>query len=245
MTRVSWDSTSPVYFQGVSNGVLYLKNSPGIPWNGLISVTEKGDSNANSFYIDGVLYKNRIAPSAFSGTISAFIYPDELEPYIGVNKGITGQIRKPFGLTYRNNREIHIVYNAFLGASSDQYQSLNDNPNPVSFSWEFATVPAVIPGGRASSHLVIMVDYAHPGALSDLEDMLYGDSANDPFLPDPKTVINLFDTYALVRIIDNGDGSWTAIGPDEFVFLTDSETFTINYPTAVMISADEYTVHSL
>lgn len=243
--RISWGDAERFYSQGVSNGVLYPQNSAGVSWTGLISVNEKGDDSTNAFYIDGVRFRSRNAPSTYSGTISAFMYPDEFEPYNGVTTGITAQPKSSFGLSYRSNREIHLIYNAVSSPSNDQYASLNADVNPVAFSWDFDTLPMDIPGGRASAHLVVMLDYAQLGAVSDLEDMLYGNDENDPFLPDPQTVYTLFESYTTLTIVDNGDGTWTATGPDSVITMLDANTFQIDWDSAVFIDANTYTIQSL
>lgn len=245
MTRVTWDGPDRTYSQGISQGVLYPKNSSGVAWNGLISVTEKGDDNTTSVVIDGQIATAENLPGVFSGTISAYMYPDELEPCVGIVNGLTSQPRQSFGLSYLDNQQLHLVYNVKLDPGSDQYVTLSGSPTPLAFSWNFTTTPMAIPWGRPAAHLVIMLENAASGAISDLENLIYGDTANAPSLPDPLAVYNVFDPYAIVRIVDNGDGSWTATGPDANVYLTDSETFTIDWPTAIMISTDEYTIHSL
>lgn len=243
--RISWDGSNRPYDIGVSNGVLYPQNSPGVAWNGLTTVTEKGDDTTSGLYLDGIRYRSRNVPSAFSGTIVAFTYPDEFEPYNGNISGITAQPRQSFGFSYRSNRELHIVYNATAAPSNDQYSSINSSVTPISFSWSFTTVPVNIPAGRASAHLVVMLDYAQPGAVSDLEALLYGDDANDPSLPMPADVIAIFESYTTVTIVDNGDGTWTATGPDDVITMLSGTEFQINWPSAIFIDANTYTISSL
>ena len=243
---LTWDDQERYFSQGVSNGVLYPRNSPGVAWNGLISVTEKGDDSATGFYIDGQLIYNRIVPSAFSGTISAYMYPDEFEPYAGNVKILTGQPKPVFGFSYRTNREIHLVYNALAEPSDIQYGTLGDTVNPVAFSWDITTVPKAVPDGRPSAHLIVMLDYAYPGAVSDLENMIYGDSANAPSLPDPATVFSMFDAYAILSITDNGDGTWTATtSQDGIITMLDDITFEIDWASAVFTGTDTYKISSL
>jgi hypothetical protein len=212
--QIVWDTGTRTYSRGVSQAVLYTKNPPGVPWNGLISVTQKGDPKSVSLYVDGQLYRNRNVPDTFAGTISAYTYPDELEPYLGVVNGVTAQPKPVFGLTYRNNNEIHLVYNVLLDPSSDDYVSLSNNSNPVAFSWAFTTLPENIPGGRPGAHVVIDVATANATAVSALEAIIYGDDANAPSLPTIQAVYDLFAAYALLIIVDNGDGTWTAIDGD-------------------------------
>lgn len=162
--RVTWDGVSS-YSLGVSNGVLYTENSPGVSWNGLISVTDNGDEAPTAVYLDGQKVGDRSVPSTFAGTISAFMYPDEFDACIGVVSGISAQPRKPFSFTYRSNNELHLVYNALVAPSSDEYSTLSESPEALAFSWEFTTLPIDIPAGRPSAHLVIMLDYAQPNAI--------------------------------------------------------------------------------
>lgn len=242
--RVAW-ADAHLYSQGVSNGVLYSQNSPGVPWNGLISVSEVGDSAPSSLYFDGRKYRDKFSLSTFAGTISAFTYPDEFEPCIGLEGGFTAQPRQSFGFTYRDTREIHIVYNATVSPSSDQYQSAGGDISPVAFAWNFSTAPVEIPFGRPTSHLVIVTDFADADSLAQLEAILYGDDDNDPALPDPQTVYELFESNTTLRITYNGDGTWTADGPDTAITMLDADTFQIDWPSALFIDADTYQIYSL
>lgn len=245
-SRITWDDSERYFSQGISNGVLYPKNSPGVAWNGLISVTEKGDADSSPFYIDGQLYLNRLVPDAFNGTLSAYMYPDEFEPYSGNVRAATGQTRSTFGLSYRSNSEIHIVYNVLAEPSSNQFDSLGDDISPVAFSWDFSTLPVAVPGGRPSAHLVVNTDYADAAAISALEDILYGDDSNLPSLPAPSTVFSMFDSYAILHITDNGDGTWTAeTDQDGIIEMLGIEIFQINWSSAVILSSTTYKIGSL
>jgi hypothetical protein len=217
--QISWDQDS-FYSLGVHNGVLYPQNSPGVAWNGLVSVVENGDDAPTALYIDGQKVLDRSVPSSFAGTISAYTYPDEFEIYNGNVNGITSQTRQSFGLSFMDNRELHLVYNALAAPSESSYASIGESPTLTTFSWDFTTLPIEIPAGRPSSHIVIMVDYAQAEALFALENIIYGDDVNDPSLPDPATILEIFESYVTLRITDNGDGTWTATGPDDVVYLT-------------------------
>lgn len=247
MTRVIWDSsTDKTYSTGVSQAVLYPGTSPGVAWNGLISVTEKGDDNTTSISLDGQLATAENQPGTFSGSLAAFMYPEELEASLGNDGGYTSQPRLPFGLCYKDNHQLHIVYNALLKPGSDKYQTLSDNPSALAFSWDFTTTPVDIPWGRPSAHLVIMIDLAQAGALSALEDVIYGNAANAPRLPAPQEIYDIFDPFALMTVTDNGDGTWTA---DDHgygaISMIDSDHFQIAWPSAVFLSDTTYRIHSL
>lgn len=243
--RADWDSEPRLYEQGVSQGIFYPGNSAGVPWNGLTSVTETGDASEESQYIDGQKYRNKVPDLDFAGTIVAFTYPDEFLPYDGFNGAASGQARDLFGLSYRTLHEIHLVYNVLVQPSSNAYSTVNDNATPIAFSWNFTTLPVDIPGGKSSAHLVVMTDYASQDAISNLEDIIYGSDTDDPRLPDPSEVLEIFESNTTVRITDNGDGTWTATGPDSAVSMTDSITFQINWPSAIFIDDTSYTISSL
>lgn len=243
--RVSWDDGNPESSSGISNGVLYPENSPGVSWNGLISVTENSDDQPSSVYMDGQKIRDDISSSSFSGTIEAFTYPDEFESCLGLVTGLSSQIRSSFGFSYRDNRELHIVYNTSVSPSSDQYISVAEVISPVNFTWNFSTLPVDVPDSKPSAHLIISLDQAVAGAISDLEDMLYGNDSDDPFIPDPATILDLFESYTTVRVTDNGDGTFTVSGPDSAVFQVDSTTWEINWPSAVLISSDTFILYSL
>ena len=241
--RITWDDGERLYSQGVSQGVLYPQNSPGVPWNGLLSVVEKGDPSPTIQYLDGIAYNNHFVPAVFDGTLSAITYPDEFEIYDGVINGVTAQNRLSFGLSYCDNRELHIIYNAFAAPSNDQYQSVSDSPNAVAFSWVISTLPMDIPGARPTSHLIISLDLTDTAALGLLQAALYGDDENDPYLPQPADVIEMFESSTTIRITDNGNGTWSATGPDELVFVT-GDVFTIVSPTAIFNDETSYTISS-
>jgi hypothetical protein len=132
-----------------------------------------------------------------------------------------------------------------VSPSSDQYESTGGDISPVAFAWDFSTAPVEIPFGRPTAHLVIVTDFAEADALAALEDILYGDDENAPSLPDPQTVYELFESNTTLRITDNGDGTWTATGPDDVVVDNGDGTFTINWPSALFIDATTYQIYSL
>lgn len=248
MTRVSWEDTDKFYAEGIEKGILYPKFSPAVPWTGLISVTEDADSTPSALYIDGQKVRDHIVPTVFSGTIVAYTYPDEFEKCIGVVSGMSSQPKLNFGLAYRDNRSIHLIYNAQASPSSEQYQSLGGDVNPVNFSWDITTTPVDVPFSRATARLVISLDYSDPAAISDLEDIIYGNDVSDPVLPDPATVIDIFESHAILRITDNGDGTWTATDDGSgIITMLDSETFQIDWPSAIFFAADstKYRIFSL
>jgi hypothetical protein len=243
--RIVWDALEDrSYSEGISQGVLFPGDGPGVAWNGLISVAESGESNQVPRYFDGQKYSNRNSSSSFSGTISAFTYPDELEPFIGVSGILTGQNRRFFGLSYRTNDEIHIIYNVLTAPSRQTFSSAGSEISPAAFEWGFSTKPVKIPGGKPSSHIVILISESKPSAISELEALIYGNDTNDSSLPSVSDILELFEASAELRITDHGDGTWTALGPDNVITVT-GDMFTINWPSVVIVDSTTFQVSSL
>jgi hypothetical protein len=253
------DLTDRVFSYGVSQGVLFRPDGSGVPWNGLISVTEKGDAGSSQFYFEGRQYLSRPQGDSFAGSISAYTYPDEFEPCIGIVGVSTAQPRVPFSFSYRTNNEIHIVYNAMVDPSQRAYETLTEQVNPVTFDWSFTTLPIKIPGGKPTSHVVILVNSAPPTAITALEDILYGTDGNDildsdgnvigndglvPSLPAIPDLVTLFESNATLQIVDNGDGTWTANGPDDVVIDNGDDTFTIIAPSAYTVDGNTFIISS-
>lgn len=213
---LSWDGVGEkLYESGVDHGVLYIPNGSGVydtgfAWNGLVSVTESpsgGEPNAQ--FADNIKYLNLLSAEEFGGTIEAFTYPDEFgqcdgtaEPEPGVIVG--QQARKSFGLCYRtkigndvdgvdHGYKLHLVYGALVSPSEKAYQTINESPEAITFSWEFTTTPAPVTGLKPTSVIVINSTLVDPADLAALELILYGNSTGpvQPKLPTPDEVITM------------------------------------------------------
>lgn len=220
MTQLLWDQVGQrTYETGVDHGVLYQPDSGGVydngvAWNGLVTVTESpSGAEANAQFADNIKYLNLLSAEEFGGTIEAFTYPPEFAECDGsatVEGGISigQQGRHLFGLSYRTKvgndlagndygYKLHLVYGATASPSERAYGTINDSPEPITFSWEFTTTPVAV--GTISSvayaptaTLTIDSTKVDADALADLEALLYGTSGTDPSLPQPAEVIALF-----------------------------------------------------
>lgn len=221
MTALQWDNVGErLYETGVDRGVLYHPDAggnydTGFAWNGLTTVTESpSGAEANPQYADNIKYLNLYSAEEFGGTIEAYTYPDEFaendgtaRPSAGVSVG--QQSRKSFGLCYRtrvgndvdgtdHGYKLHLVYGATASPSEKAYASINDSPEAIAFSWEFATVPVAWSGGKPTSLIVVDSTEVDPADLAALEDALYGTVGSDPRLPLPDEVITLLGGAATV-----------------------------------------------
>jgi hypothetical protein len=214
MTALVWGAAADrIYETGVDRGVLYLPDvtgdyDTGFAWNGLVSVSEApSGAESNKQYADNGVYLNILSAEEFGGTIEAFAFPKEFmlcdgtaAPKLGVYVG--QQTRKPFGLCYRTKvgsaldaglgYKLHLVYGALASPSERSYTTVNDSPEPLTFSWEFTTTPVTVTGLGATSIITIDSTQVDSGDLAALELLLYGAVATDPTLPTPDEVIALF-----------------------------------------------------
>ena len=214
MAALTWDSTgTKKYENGVSKGVLYKKNSAtpavweGVAWNGLTSVTESPEgAEKTDLYADNIKYASFRSAETFGGTIEAYTYPDEFAScngeFMNTNKGYSlgQQARDAFGLCYRTEigtdenpnagYKLHLVYNCTCSPSERAYETINDSPDAITFSWEFDSTPVNVTGKKPTSIIVVDSTKTAEGKMAALEALLYGTSNATAALPDPDTVIS-------------------------------------------------------
>ena len=221
MAKLVWDKSSErLYETGVKNGVLYIQGTggtytKGVAWNGLTAVTESpSGAEATALYADDIKYLNLISNEEFGATIEAYTYPDEFAECDGSKSIATGvyigqQARKTFGMCYKttlgNDTEgndhgykLHIIYGALAAPSEKAYETINDSPEAITFSWEISTTPVNVKGSKPTATIVIDSTKANPEKLAALEVILFGADApngegtgTDPRLPLPDEIATL------------------------------------------------------
>ena len=220
MSRIKWDQREQRRVEtGVSHGILYPKGKDGVPWNGLTSVSESSEGGDSiDLYADNVLYASFRAAEVYNATIEAYTYPKEFAECDGsyeISKGVrlTQQLRKPFDFCYRTEKldafgnsrldayKIHLVYNATASPSERSYQTINDSPDAMTFSWEIKSTPFILNGHRASSTIVIDTEEADRMAIEKLEDILYGTKTSEPRMPDPDEVYSILKRIEVKRLL--------------------------------------------
>lgn len=200
MTKLVWDQTGQrLYETGTAKGVLFVQDAlgayaSGVAWNGLVSVKKSPDgAEPNPLYADNMKYLELMSAENLKGSIDAFTYPEEFEACDGsnaINPGvyIGQQTRVPFALAWSTivgndtqgnayGEKIHIVYNAKVAPSERAYETVNDSPAAITFSWEFSTTPLDLSdiGLDPSAGITISKSEVSPAAWTALTDKLYGD----------------------------------------------------------------------
>jgi len=214
MPALVWDLVGERFYEtGIDHGVLYIPDqagdySEGVAWNGLTSVSETPTgAESNAQYADNIKYLNLISVEEFGATVEAFTYPDEFAQFDGL--GVPGpgifvgqQPRKTFGLSYRtrvgndlegdaHGYKLHLVYGCIASPSEKAYNTINDSPEAITFSWEISTTPVPVSGYQPTSLLVVDSTLVDSTQLQALESELYGGTTDAARLPLPDEVISM------------------------------------------------------
>lgn len=223
MAKLVWDEAGKhVYETGVSKGVLYvMSNTPGtyekgVAWNGLSSVSESPTgAEVSAIYADNVKYLNLMSREEFEGSIEAYTYPDEFMACDGSAspedaKGfvVGQQDRKTFAFCYQTKigndlnpeagYKIHIIYGALASPSERSYETVNDSPEAMTFSWDITTTPVAVTGFKPTAHVELDSTKIDKTKLEKIEAKLYGtdEPSGEPTLLMPDEIINMLKAAA-------------------------------------------------
>lgn len=219
MAKIVWDAIGEhIYETGVDHGVLYLfKNkaySGGSAWNGLIAVNENpSGAEETPLYADNIKYLSLRSAEDFGLSLECYTYPDAWAECDGTASLATGvsigqQKRSTFGLSYRtligndtdlqdHGYKLHLVYGCTASPSERGYNTVNDSPEAITFSYEITTTPVAVEGFKPTSCITIDSTKADKTALAKLEAILYGSDSEEPRLPMPDEVVKIFSTSTI------------------------------------------------
>lgn len=258
MSKLIWDAVGERFYEtGTKKGVLYRQVAGayplGVVWNGLTSVSISPEgAEANDLYADDIKYLSLRSAENCKGTIEAYTYPDEFAEcdgsvYVAQGVKIGQQPRKSFGFSYvsvlGNDSEmdnygyiIHLIWGATAAPSEKSYQTINDSPEAITFSWEIDTIPVEVGDGfKPTAYMEIDSTKADPAKLKDLEDALYGTVNTNPYLPLPAAIISMMGgeaityTYTAVTPVGSENPSsegWYVRSGNNFVQSTDTAVIT-------------------
>ena len=218
MAKIKWDEAGKHFYEtGVSKGVLYvMSDTPGtyekgVAWNGLSSVSESPTgAEVSAIYADNIKYLNLMSREEFEGSIEAYTYPDEFMACDGSAspenaKGfIVGQQdRKTFAFCYQTKvgndlnpeagYKIHIIYGALASPSERSYETVNDSPEAMTFSWDITTTPVAVTGFKPTAHVELDSTKIEKTKLEKIEAKLYGtdEPSGEPTLLMPDEIIGM------------------------------------------------------
>lgn len=223
MAKLKWDEAGKhVYETGVSKGVLYvMSDTPGtygkgVAWNGLSSVSESPTgAEVSAIYADNIKYLNLMSREEFEGSIEAYTYPDEFMACDGsaspenANGFVIGQQdRKTFAFCYQTKvgtdlnpeagYKIHIIYGALASPSERSYETVNDSPEAMTFSWDITTTPVAVTGFKPTAHVELDSTKIEKTKLEKIEAKLYGtdEPSGEPTLLMPDEIISMLKAAA-------------------------------------------------
>ena len=213
MPRLTWDDLGKRFYEtGVKQGVLYPQVGgaypKGVAWNGLTAVTESpSGAEPTPLYADDIKYLELTSNEEFGCTIEAYTYPDEFKACNGeatLAEGVTigQQTRVPFGFCYKTvlgndekkndyGYKLHLVYGATASVSEKAFQTINDSPEAITFSWEVTTTPVAVKGFKPTAILTIDSTTIAADKLTALEDILYGKDEAEARLPLPDEIAEI------------------------------------------------------
>lgn len=228
MAKLAWDADGQRFYEsGVDHGVLYLSKTTesggtsttdpygnAYVWNGLTAVTEKpSGAESTDMWADNIKYASLRAAEDFGATIEAYTYPDAFAECDGSAEISTGviigqQSRKAFGFSYRTQKGndqsqdagyvLHLVYGATCSPSEKAYNTINDSPSAITFSWEVTTTPTpvTIDDVEYKPTAILRVDSTKltKTKMTALEDILYGTTNADARMPLPAEVVSILES---------------------------------------------------
>lgn len=228
--EIKWDKQGERFYEtGVDHCVLYTLDdngvyNNGVAWNGITAINENpSGAEATPIYADNIKYLNMIAAEDFACGIEAYTYPDAFALCDGSAVPVAGlkigqQPRKTFGLCYRTLKgndtkgtelgyKLHLIYGCTAAPSQKGYNTVNDSPEAITFSWDVNTVPVDVKGFKPTATFEIDSALGATGAATKeafdaLLAILYGTDGNPtaqppveatvPKMPLPDAIIAMF-----------------------------------------------------
>lgn len=224
---LKWDEVGQrTYTTGVDHLALYVAEGnaypKGVAWNGVTAINESpSGADENAIYADNIKYLSIRAAEDFGLTIECYDTPVEFDECDGCAtpdglKGVTvhQQARKTFGLAYRSQigndtegvdygYELHLVWGCSASPSEISHNTINDNVEPGTLSYEVTTVAVPVADMKPTARMTINVREFLDAKKTDgekaikaLETILFGGEgikpgSAGPRLPMPDEVISI------------------------------------------------------
>jgi hypothetical protein len=138
--------------------------------------------------------------------------------------------------------KLHLLYNLVITPDTITYASVAQDPNLTTFSWEISATPQSLAAHRPTAHIILDSAQIDPRILAVVESALYGSSTDDPKLPTFDELLAILFDLIGITITDNGDGTWTATGPDDLITMVDPTTFSIDGANVIYLDSTKYQI---
>lgn len=212
MPKLVWDAVGQRQYEtGTSKGVLFVKDNAGaygegVAWNGLTSVKQSPDGGEETpIYADNIKYLSLMSAENFKGSIDAYTYPEEFALCDGSAEILEAsgvyagqQPRREFGLVYSTivgndtmgnayGEKLHLIYNAKVAPSERSYETVNDTPSAITFSWSFSTIPVSVDDIEAlvnpTAYISVDSTKVVPAKFQAIKDLVHGNATVGPKMP--------------------------------------------------------------
>lgn len=243
--KIKFDQIGERKFKiGVDHGVIYPQRKgaypKGAPWNGLTNVTKSpSGAEVTKMYADNMQYFNVTSAETLGLTIECYMYPPEFEECNGEAELVEGvtvgqQARNTFGFSYRtkvgndtdgedHGFELNLIYGCSASPSEQTSQTINESPEPGTFSYEVNTTPVPVsglkPDGRPykpTACVTIKSTEISRENMLKIEEILlgtddvYGITSDTEFVDGKEYYEMIDDEYVKVEVPDSEDKSFPA-----------------------------------
>ena len=199
----------------------------GVAWNGLISVTESpSGGEPTPIYADNIKYLNLYSAQDFGASLECYTMPEEFSACDGSANMVDGtdtipgikvssQARKKFALSFRTligndenaadasdangEYKLHFIWGCMATPSEKAYNTVNDSPEAITFSYELSTEPVPVTGMKPTACIVIdtrELTSSQKTNLAVLESYIYGTdgtgggTGTDGYMPTPAQILS-------------------------------------------------------
>lgn len=228
---VDWsDSSKHRYESGLDRGMVYRTDTNlGVRWPGLkaVNVSESG-SELEPIYYEGRVSGYFLRPGNTHASVEAFTYPDDFLPSFGGEEslwndsgayGVTYD-REAFHFSWRTKSDsplsdeedytLHIIYNAMANPAAEDYTTVGDDTEPMTFSWDVETFPmrsSHLP--QPTSRIKLHSREISPYQMALIEDILYGSyNTGAPAVATPdhlEDILTLTPNVQMTNIVPYGN----------------------------------------
>lgn len=249
--RVTWDAIGR-HHHGLDRGIIYHGTSV-IPWSGLRSVSVKPrDAAQDILYDDGVPRGVNIRRGSNTVALTAITYPPILDDICGYSSfgpgfRLTAQKMSSFSLSFRTFKanghyQIHFLFNLVAVPDARAVSTDGDTIDVNDFSWVFGSTLSEIPDAYPFAKMTIDSEYTPEESLDAIDTMVYGSDTADPQVVTPTSIFEVVVETLPLIIVDNGDGTWTATGDEDYITMNSPSLFTLNGVVGKILDQETYSL---
>ena len=174
---------------GLSRGMIYPDNGPGLPWPGLVKVTPKLKHNMYPIYDNGKKYDIIGLLESTGIDVTALTLPTYVAEAVGFSMDSSGimydeQELQMFSLAYRtetenNGHKLVVQFNIMASLNDTSAQTLEEVVTPSEFTITGESVPETVGVRQRASRIELSTRNTDRELLSAFDDALRTGSMTD------------------------------------------------------------------